>query len=492
MSGAELDRSRQLDVLDLDKGATISERAYYAYNLTTVVKGTLELKVKQLLFEPDRRDENVIKEGSPQHFRICFSLRKISSYNIIDSAKEDKEKAKREKERMREEKRIKKLSLIQEVTADEGEDGHITYRSDDIEIRNASKRDTGSSRSSVDEDRKSSPKSKHSSRSSSRRSSKEMERKSEERERSGSISSRTSLDSNRSLKKNNEKRDKQEKKEKKDKKLGKEIILQIHFTSNKPHHEHHGKVLHFVFKKKTKKFKKILLRLRELTEKYKQERMTSSYMVDTMASPGDMQSPSSLSRSGFNFLRDSNSESETGRLPYEELKPKLHGESKILNQNNLKQIWRYLPFRLKIKDWSLLYSDAVHGASLSTFYRKIEGKGPTVLLIKDTGGYVFGAYITEEWKKSDSFYGLGENFLFSLEPTPHVYYWTKQNDFFHISNEEFFAFGGGKAGKYGLYVDKELHKGTSEITDTFLNRPLASKEHFSISVIEVWTFAEKS
>lgn len=46
--------------------------------------------------------------------------------------------------------------------------------------------------------------------------------------------------------------------------------------------------------------------------------------------------------------------------------------------------------------------------------------------------------------------------------------------------------------KYGLYVDKELHKGTSEITDTFLNRPLASKEHFSISVIEIWGFVEKS
>jgi len=45
--------------------------------------------------------------------------------------------------------------------------------------------------------------------------------------------------------------------------------------------------------------------------------------------------------------------------------------------------------------------------------------------------------------------------------------------------------------KYGLYVDKELHKGTSEITDTFLNRPLASKENFSISVIEVWTFTDK-
>jgi hypothetical protein len=52
-----------------------------------------------------------------------------------------------------------------------------------------------------------------------------MERKSEERERSGSISSRTSLDSNRSLKKNNEKRDKQEKKEKKDKKLGRWLMI---------------------------------------------------------------------------------------------------------------------------------------------------------------------------------------------------------------------------------------------------------------------------
>lgn len=41
MSGAESDRSRQLDVLDLDKGATISERAYYAYNLTTVVSTLL-------------------------------------------------------------------------------------------------------------------------------------------------------------------------------------------------------------------------------------------------------------------------------------------------------------------------------------------------------------------------------------------------------------------------------------------------------------------
>mgnify|MGYP006940076097 CR=1 FL=1 len=36
--------------------------------------------------------------------------------------------------------------------------------------------------------------------------------------------------------------------------IGKEIILQINFTSNKPHHQHHGKVLHFVFKKKSKKY----------------------------------------------------------------------------------------------------------------------------------------------------------------------------------------------------------------------------------------------
>jgi len=47
-----------------------------------------------------------------------------------------------------------------------------------------------------------------------------------------------------------------------------------------------------------------------------------------------------------------------------------------------------LPLRVKIKDWSLVFSNALHGASLSTFYRRLEGKAPTVLLIKDTGGYV--------------------------------------------------------------------------------------------------------
>ena len=55
-----------------------------------------------------------------------------------------------------------------------------------------------------------------------------MERKSEERERSGSISSRTSIDSNRS-KKSVEKKDK-DKKEKKDKKLGMINILILSYN----------------------------------------------------------------------------------------------------------------------------------------------------------------------------------------------------------------------------------------------------------------------
>lgn len=130
----------------------------------------MELKLKQLLFEPDRRDENVLKAGSPAHFRICFSLHKISGYTVIDSAKEDKEKAKKEKERLRKEKKLKKLNLIQEVTAETNNDGDgvNTYRTDD-EIRGV-RRGSSSTRSSLDEDRKSSPKSKNSSRSSSRRS----------------------------------------------------------------------------------------------------------------------------------------------------------------------------------------------------------------------------------------------------------------------------------------------------------------------------------
>jgi hypothetical protein len=39
-----------------------------------------------------------------------------------------------------------------------------------------------------------------------------------------------------------------------------------------------------------------------------------------------------------------------------------------------------------------------------------------VLLVRDGGGYVFGAFCPEAWRPSPRFFGTGETFVFQLAP----------------------------------------------------------------------------
>ncbi len=52
------------------------------------------------------------------------------------------------------------------------------------------------------------------------------------------------------------------------------------------------------------------------------------------------------------------------------------------------------------------------GVSLHTFYATTRRFNPTILLVKDTRGGVFGGFATEEWRAGKHFYGTGESFLF--------------------------------------------------------------------------------
>lgn len=44
------------------------------------------------------------------------------------------------------------------------------------------------------------------------------------------------------------------------------------------------------------------------------------------------------------------------------------------------------------------------------------------------------------------------------------------------------------AGRFAFYVDSSFHFGTSEISNTFLNRRLSNTEEFEIVAVEVWVF----
>jgi hypothetical protein len=74
-----------------------------------------------------------------------------------------------------------------------------------------------------------------------------------------------------------------------------------------------------------------------------------------------------------------------------------------------------LPPRFRTNAWALAYSTARHGVSLQTLYRRAAGAAATLLVVRDGGGHVFGAFSAEAWRVAPRFYGSGETFVFQLE-----------------------------------------------------------------------------
>lgn len=63
-----------------------------------------------------------------------------------------------------------------------------------------------------------------------------------------------------------------------------------------------------------------------------------------------------------------------------------------------------LPHTLR-SEWRLLYCCSVHGASFATMLKKIVNEGPTVLVVKDREGHIFGGFAAESWMPNAHFYG---------------------------------------------------------------------------------------
>jgi len=55
-------------------------------------------------------------------------------------------------------------------------------------------------------------------------------------------------------------------------------------------------------------------------------------------------------------------------------------------------------------------------------------QGPTLLLIKDTEGYIYGGYASQPWEKHSDFYGDMKCFLFQLHPKASIYRPTGANN----------------------------------------------------------------
>ncbi|KAK3700204.1 oxidation resistance protein 1 [Vermiconidia calcicola] len=228
-------------------------------------------------------------------------------------------------------------------------------------------------------------------------------------------------------------------------------------------------------------------------------------------------------------------------------------KARLLSKALAEEIRLLVPARLQLCDhWQLLYSLDQDGSTLSTLYRRCDryrGKrGGFVLVVRDSAGGIFGAYLSDPPKPQAHYFGSGECFLWqairlpalpdlsSLPPPPSedtthlqrmttigvaksnssvslaslnvpstngtnghrsgtatperirfkAFPYTGENDFTIFCQPEYLSTGGGD-GHYGLWLDHNLMRGVSETCPTFGNERLSEGgSKFDVLGVEIW------
>ena len=81
-----------------------------------------------------------------------------------------------------------------------------------------------------------------------------------------------------------------------------------------------------------------------------------------------------------------------------EVKPVSDEPSQVLTEAKMHVLSYHLPGTIRLNKWTLLFTTRRDGYSPITFFERAEDYFETLLVIKDAGGSVFGAFMTEEWK----------------------------------------------------------------------------------------------
>ncbi|KAG7398513.1 hypothetical protein PHYBOEH_010970 [Phytophthora boehmeriae] len=143
-----------------------------------------------------------------------------------------------------------------------------------------------------------------------------------------------------------------------------------------------------------------------------------------------------------------------------------------------------------------LYTSTQDGLSFNRLSYHILGySGPTLIVIRDTQGGVFGMYCDTEWKESSRYYGGNGCFLFRMAPEISIYRVTASgaNENYMYLNSKGFALPrglgmGGSTDKFRLFLSEDLDENSYSTPKclSFESGRLSSSDQFVIDTIEVW------
>merc|ERR1711972_137090 len=139
------------------------------------------------------------------------------------------------------------------------------------------------------------------------------------------------------------------------------------------------------------------------------------------------------------------------------------------------------------KNWRFLYSSASHDKSLAEMSSRICYNGPTIMIIKDTEGNMFGAHASTSWCDTEGgWVGNGECFIFSIQPKMAIFHSTGKDENFQMLTQELLALG-GTPGNFGLKLNSDLSSGSSSGNiETFHTVQLSQETEFEVDHVEVW------
>lgn len=147
-----------------------------------------------------------------------------------------------------------------------------------------------------------------------------------------------------------------------------------------------------------------------------------------------------------------------------------------------------------LEDWKLLYHSSVNGLSFNTFLGNISNHaGPTVLIIKDKEGYIYGGYGSQPWERHADFYGDMKCYLFQLNPVASIFRPTGANNnlqwcAINFSSEDIpngIGFG-GRVNHFGLFLSANFDQGHTFSCSTFGSPCLSKANRILPDVIECW------